>query len=121
MKGMGIIRSMSRDLEDAPETLGRTIRWWAGGYDFVYGFLSLGKGGAIKGKVMELATPSDGEKVLDVGCGTGELAFEAEATLPGLKVHAIDASPEMIEVARRKAASRHSGVDFQVAAIEKLP
>ncbi len=41
-----------------------------------------------------------GERILDVGCGTGEDA--AHFTERGLAVHAIDPSPRMIEVARRR-------------------
>jgi len=39
---------------------------------------------------------------------------------PG-EVHGIDASPEMIEVARKKSARAGPDVDFQVALIEAIP
>jgi ubiquinone/menaquinone biosynthesis C-methylase UbiE len=45
-----------------------------------------------------------GARVLDLGCGTGELAMAAAAA--GLRVTACDISPEMM---RRAAASDHSG------------
>ena len=49
--------------------------------------------------VLELLKPQPGERILDVGCGTGHLmAKMAEA---GAKSFGIDASPEMIAQARQ--------------------
>src|SRR6266700_21194 len=53
-----------------------------------------------------------GETILDLGCGTGEDALHL--TRAGVHVSAIDASPEMVSVARRR------GVDARVLPIEKL-
>ncbi len=105
----------------APETSGRTIRWWAGWYDAASWLMSFGQAGAIKRKAIEIAAPAAGEKVLDVGCGTGALTFEAKAAAPAVQIHGIDAAPEMIEVARKKTRSRKADIDFQVAVIERLP
>jgi demethylmenaquinone methyltransferase/2-methoxy-6-polyprenyl-1,4-benzoquinol methylase/phosphoethanolamine N-methyltransferase len=105
----------------APETAGRTIRWWAGWYDTASWLMSFGQAGAIKRRTIEIATPANGEKVLDVGCGTGALTFEARAAAPAVRIHGIDASPEMIEVARKKARGKKTDIDFQVAVIERLP
>lgn len=50
--------------------------------------------------MMEL---SPGQRVLDVGCGTGVmLPYLLRDLRPGGVVHALDFSPRMIEVARRK-------------------
>ncbi|HYX92266.1 MAG TPA: class I SAM-dependent methyltransferase, partial [Myxococcaceae bacterium] len=72
--------------------------------------------------VLELAAIAPGERVLDVGCGPGRLtlaaALAAEAT--GETV-GIDASPEMIQVATRKAMRAGSSAQFRVAAIEAIP
>lgn len=52
-------------------------------------------------------------RVLDVGCGTGELALLAEAR--GLDVTGVDSSPRAIAMARQKAADRGiTGVRFEV-------
>jgi ubiquinone/menaquinone biosynthesis C-methylase UbiE len=44
-----------------------------------------------------------GDELLDLGCGTGEDAIHLEAL--GAKVFAIDASPEMVRVARTRGAN----------------
>lgn len=111
----------SQGPEPAPETSGRAIRW-ARFYDAVYWLVSFGKGPAIRKTTVELAEAAPGEKVLDVGCGTGSLAIavKAKAGAAG-EVHGIDAAPEMIGVARRKAASKGADVSFHVGLIEDIP
>jgi SAM-dependent methyltransferase len=56
-----------------------------------------------------------------VGCGTGNLTLTAEkyAGASG-SVYGIDASPEMIEVAQKKAQRNNSKTVFEVGLIEKL-
>jgi len=53
--------------------------------------------------------PREGEKILDLGCGTGTLT--AQIARQGAHVTGVDHSPEMIESAREK----YSGVVFAVA------
>ena len=60
-----------------------------------------------------------GERWLDVGCGTGELAFMAVET--GAEVTGSDLSPALIETARRQAAERGLDVTFEVGDVEALP
>ena len=64
-------------------------------------------------------TPLEGKRALDVGCGAGLLA-EPLARL-GAKVTGIDASPEVIAVAREHAARQGLDIDYRagdVAALE---
>ncbi|WP_314623047.1 class I SAM-dependent methyltransferase, partial [Streptomyces stackebrandtii] len=51
-------------------------------------------------------------RVLDVGCGTGEVALLAAAL--GLPTVGIDSAPTAIETARRKAREQGLDVRFQV-------
>jgi ubiquinone/menaquinone biosynthesis C-methylase UbiE len=51
-------------------------------------------------------------RVLDVGCGTGFLAFRFAEL--GHTVTGIDLSPQMIDRARRKAEQAHQQIDFRV-------
>jgi demethylmenaquinone methyltransferase/2-methoxy-6-polyprenyl-1,4-benzoquinol methylase/phosphoethanolamine N-methyltransferase len=107
--------------ETAPKTEGRTIRW-ASFYDTVTGLLLLGKERAIREMTVELAPVKPGDKVLDVGCGTGSLTLVAKAHAGASgEVHGIDAAPEMIDVARRKATRAGVDTDFRVGLIEDLP
>ena len=108
--------------EPAPETRGRTIRYWARFYDVISFLLSLGRAPAIRKTTVELAGVAPGDKVLDVGCGTGSLAIAAKGKVgPAGEVHGIDAAPEMIEVARHKAGKKRVDVGFRVGLIEDIP
>jgi len=106
----------------APETAGRTIRWWAPAYDALSWAMSLGQEPAIRRETIRIAALQKGDKVLDVGCGTGTMAVAAwRKVRPDGTVTGIDASPEMAELARRKAKNKGARADFQVAPIEQLP
>nr|MDO8109331.1 class I SAM-dependent methyltransferase [Candidatus Sigynarchaeota archaeon] len=66
-------------------------------------------------------------RVLDVGCGTGELAMAVAAhSAPGSTITGIDPVPAMLEIAKRKRVSRgmtkHGAVDisFKQGTIERL-
>jgi ubiquinone/menaquinone biosynthesis C-methylase UbiE len=111
---------MHRTTAHGPHTRGRVIHW-ARWYDVFGRIVSFGRDRAMRETLIELAAPTPGEKVLDVGCGTGTLATAIKARVGGGDVHGIDASPEMIDVARKKATKARSEVDFQVAVVEALP
>jgi 2-polyprenyl-6-hydroxyphenyl methylase/3-demethylubiquinone-9 3-methyltransferase len=62
--------------------------------------------------------PLAGKTALDVGCGAGLLA-EPLARL-GAKVTAVDASPEVIAVARDHAAGQGLAIDYRHAGVEAV-
>lgn len=69
------------------------ISWDATGYEKNFSFVP-----AFGAAAMDLIDAGDGARCLDLGCGNGTLTAELAAR--GLDVVGMDASPEMIELAR---------------------
>jgi ubiquinone/menaquinone biosynthesis C-methylase UbiE len=107
--------------QPAQKTAGLVLHW-AARYDLLAWLLTHGRERAFREKLATLARLAPGEAVLDVGCGTGSLAIAAARRVgPGGVVAGVDASPEMIARARRKAARAGVAVEFQHAIAEALP
>lgn len=69
--------------------------------------------------ILELAGDVTRSRILDVGCGDGDLALEL--TRRGAMVTGIDASAAMIDAAKDRAKRHNANVTFQVASAEHLP
>jgi ubiquinone/menaquinone biosynthesis C-methylase UbiE len=106
--------------EQPAQTEGSLIRW-APYYDLTVNLVTLGKARALRKMTVEQALIKPGDSVLDVGCGTGEVTWLAKTRAKEGKAYGIDPAPEMIAVARSKAARKKLDVDFRVGVIEALP
>jgi ubiquinone/menaquinone biosynthesis C-methylase UbiE len=108
--------------ENAPPRTTGTVIHWAWRYDLLVWIIALGRERNFRRKQIDLAKITPGETVLDVGCGTGTLAIEAKRCVgPNGKVYGIDASPEMIARAQKKARKAGLEIEFDAAAIETMP
>lgn len=94
----------------------------AGFYDLTLWLLNLGRGRGFHERFLELADLKPGETVLDVGCGTGSLALVAKRVVgPEGAVFGVDASPEMLVRATKKARRAGLEVVFSLAPAQHLP
>jgi ubiquinone/menaquinone biosynthesis C-methylase UbiE len=57
----------------------------------------------FKELLVDQAAPAAGQRILDLGCGTGTLAIQVKRREPGAEVVGLDADPEMLSQARAKA------------------
>jgi SAM-dependent methyltransferase len=109
------------DRHPAPRTTGLLIHA-AVRYDFMVWLFTLGRERAFREQILSFANLKIGEAVLDVGCGTGSLAIAAKRHVgPTGTVHGIDASPEMLARAVKKAAKTGREVVFKNGAAQALP
>jgi trans-aconitate methyltransferase len=84
-------------------------KWDAALYDEKHSFVW-----KMAGALLELLDPKPGERILDVGCGTGHLTAQIAAT--GAQVTGVDRSSEMIAQAR----ATHPALRFEVADAREL-
>ncbi|SER57787.1 Ubiquinone/menaquinone biosynthesis C-methylase UbiE [Gracilibacillus ureilyticus] len=83
--------------------------WNANLYDQQHAFVS-----EFGGDIIEILAPKSSEKILDIGCGTGDLANQL--TERGVEVIGIDQSENMID----QANAKYPHIDFRVADILQM-
>jgi ubiquinone/menaquinone biosynthesis C-methylase UbiE len=68
--------------------------------------------GRFKELLVDQAAAAAGQRILDLGCGTGTLALQVKQREPGAELVGLDADPEMLAQARRKA--EQAGVELEL-------
>jgi ubiquinone/menaquinone biosynthesis C-methylase UbiE len=107
--------------QSPPITSGKVLHWPLF-YDVLARVLFFGKENQFRHRVLDLVRLNQGDSVLDIGCGTGTLALAArEHVGSGGRVCGIDASPQMIKRATKKALRAETTAEFRVAPVEALP
>jgi ubiquinone/menaquinone biosynthesis C-methylase UbiE len=112
-----MFHSHQHSSEQIPQTKGIVIHW-AGPYDAITNHILR----PSQKSIGILAQIKAGDKVLDVGCGSGRLTLAAQgwAGAEGQAV-GLDPSEEMIEVARKNAARAGLKTKFELGMVENLP
>lgn len=90
------------------------IDWGAGNYESTAAELE-----PVAQALMERAALRRGEEVIDLACGTGNVALLAASQ--GARVTGIDAAARLLGIARERAQARRLEVDFRVGDLLDLP
>ena len=88
-------------------------------YDFLNRVLSLGRDASWRRRATGHARLAANEVALDLGVGTGDLAFDLlAASAPSSRVLGVDLSEAMLERVRRRAAASPLGPRFEARAAD---
>src|SRR5579884_1724173 len=79
------------------------------------------KESAFKQALIEQARIGPGQRVLDIGAGTGTLALLIKKAHPSAHVVALDGDPEILELARQKIAAAGVEIELREAMAFALP
>lgn len=92
-------------------------------YDAANRAISIGRDRSWRRKTVQLVKPFGGGRYLDVGTGTGDLAFEILDQTANVSIDGIDPAEQMLAIAREKAKQRGVGdeVSFFSADALELP
>ncbi|MFP5021034.1 class I SAM-dependent methyltransferase [Pseudonocardia phyllosphaerae] len=88
------------------------------GYDTV---ARLGGAVPMYWRLLTQACIGPGDRVLEIGCGTGNVVLRAKEAVPTASVTGIDPDSDALAIARRKAAAAGIDVRFEVGVAEELP
>lgn len=88
-------------------------------YDFITSFLSYGQDRRWKQRLIALAALRDDDRVLDLACGTGDLAFAG--AVRAARVVGLDVTLRMLQLARAKPSRPGRPVRFVTGDMVTLP
>ncbi len=87
-----------------------------------YDLITFTENSRFRRKQIELMDIQEGEKILEVGCGTGTLLLLSKMVVgESGEVEGTDIAPGMITKANQKAENAKLKINFKVASVNKLP
>jgi ubiquinone/menaquinone biosynthesis C-methylase UbiE len=92
------------------------------GFSKYYDLMTPAERSRFRWKQIELSGVRSGDKVLDIGCGTGALTIPVKIVVGERgEVAGIDIAAGMVSTARKKAEKTGLNIEFQVASVDELP
>jgi len=75
----------------------------------------------FKRRLIEHAHIQPGQRVLDLGCGTGTLAVMLKQSAPNAHITGVDGDPEVLSVAKSKSEQAHTEITWDFGLAYDLP
>ena len=88
-------------------------------YDVVVEYTTSEK--LFKSDIVAHLKPNKGDKLLDLGCGTGTLATMIKGAYPGIEITGLDADEKALHIAKQKSNDQNLTINFERANATKLP
>ena len=95
------------------------FRWLTPWYDAIVRLTT--REGTCKQRLASLAALKNGDRVLDLGCGTGTLSQALAASAPGASVVGLDADDEALNIASRKTESTRGAIFYNRGFAQRMP
>lgn len=76
---------------------------------------------ALKQRLVAQAQIAAGQRLLDLGAGTGTLTIMVKQSCPGADVVGLDGDPQVLALARAKAAAAGAAISFDLGLATALP
>lgn len=81
------------------------------GYDLAIRLLT--REAVWRGALLRQVAPQDGERIVDVGCGTGTFAMLLKRAAPGARVIGLDPDPNVLRIAAAKASKAGLQIEWR--------
>jgi ubiquinone/menaquinone biosynthesis C-methylase UbiE len=88
-------------------------------YDFMLRFIIHEQ--TFKQRLTIQTNGHDGEKILDLGCGTGTLTIMLKATYPRIDLVGLDGDPQVLQIATEKAEAKGVSIKWKKGMAYALP
>jgi ubiquinone/menaquinone biosynthesis C-methylase UbiE len=112
----GSLNSISREMKEERYIPAMGLRWLTPLYDPLTKFFGLAK---VKEKLIANSKISEGQRVLDIGCGTGTLLQMIRQTEPNTELVGLDGDPKILQIAKEK--TKNLNIRFDQAMAYELP
>jgi ubiquinone/menaquinone biosynthesis C-methylase UbiE len=84
--------------------------WMTGAYDPLIARWPAGN--RMRAAVRDALAPTSGQRLLELGCGSGRLAIALKRQSPGVGITAVDGNRDILTIAERRAATAGVDIDF---------
>ncbi len=88
-------------------------------YDSILNVIGFGYG--QREKIIRLLGLKNGNKLLDVGCGTGSLLIVAKKLHPEIDVVGVDIDEKILKIAKNKTQKENFKIKYIKTSADKLP